>query len=210
MISVVRRKHTITISSQRKLQESTGSARIVVMSTSTLPRQVNTGGVLATDGRKQSPVQHDVCITGTLRIDGRIVTSARAVELLHLMSHEGPVLPKKVVEARLYGGYCSRSSLWYPLKICQRVGIAIFYDTSRRSVVLEDDIRFDVDIALDYLAADDARSALWMLGSWPARVGGGSYSATLKKQLGEALMASLAGLCWAEIDDVFQSLDHGR
>lgn len=190
--------------------EAVTGGTIGVMSTQTLPGRSTAGDGHATGDRERPNPRHRVCATGRLRIDGQVVTSARAVELLHLLQHEGPVLPKKVVESRLYGGYCSRSSLWYPLKTCREAGIAVYYDTSRRSVVLEDPLLFDLDIALDHLAAGDLRSALWILGGWPGRTGGGSYSTELKKQLADAVIDSPAGLCWAEIDDVFRTLDQGR
>lgn len=151
--------------------------------------------------------RHSVCVTGALRIDGRPLTSTRAVELLHLLAHEGPVLPKAVVEDRLYGGYCSRSSLWYPLKVCQEAGVDISYDKSRRAVVLGDNLVFDIDIALSYLAAGNARAALWVLGGWPVSKGAGPYTDLLTARLREAVSSSSLELCRGDVEDTFALLD---
>lgn len=153
--------------------------------------------------------RHRVCLTGALRIDGRQLSSTRAVELLHLLAHEGPVLPKAVVEDRLYGGYCSRSSLWYPLKVCREAGIDISYDKVRRAVVLSDTLVFDYDIALGYLAVGDARAAMWVLGGWPVSKGAGPYTDGLTARLRKALTDSPLGLCRGDLEDAFDRLGEG-
>lgn len=176
------------------------------MSSSTLSRVPGSAG---RDGASSDdlPDRHHIRLTGDLGIDGRPESSTRAVELLHLLAHEGPVLPKPVVEDRLYGGYCSRSSLWYPLKVCQEAGIDIRYDRARRAVVLSDDLVFDLDLALAYLDAGDVRAALWVLGGWPESRGAGPYTDELTAQLRDALEASSLGLCRSDLEDAYRWLD---
>ncbi|HIW91274.1 MAG TPA: hypothetical protein H9870_06400 [Candidatus Corynebacterium avicola] len=151
-----------------------------------------------------------VCITGTLRIGGHPITSARAVELLYLLVHEGPVLPKILVEDALYGGYCSRSSLWYPLKVCQDAGVDISYDRSRKAVVLKDDLEFDIDFAFDYLAEGNLEAALWMLGGWPGGKGSGSYTEQLTDRLRAAIADTPYGSSRSVLEDAYGMLDERR
>lgn len=151
--------------------------------------------------------KHRVSITGPLRIDGQLQSSARAVELLHLMTHEGPVLHRREVEKALYGGYCSRSSLWYPLKVCRDAGVSLRYESESQTVVLDDDILFDVDVALGYLDRGDLRAALWVLGGWPSSKGAGVYSERLAAQLRDAIATAPGGFCRSEVEDAYESLD---
>ncbi|MGN0097476.1 MAG: hypothetical protein ACI38U_15610 [Corynebacterium sp.] len=154
--------------------------------------------------------KHRVSITGPLRIDGRAQSSARAVELLHLMAHEGPSLRKREVEEALYGGYCSRSSLWYPLKVCQDAGVDIRYDSEQHSVVLVDEVLFDTDVALGYLEQGDLSAALWMLDGWPNGKGAGAYSEKIAEELRRAIASTPGGLTCSELEDAYDCLDMQR
>lgn len=150
---------------------------------------------------------HRVSITGTPCIDGRTQSSVRAVELLHLLVNRGPVVSRGDAEEQLYGGYCSRSALWYPMRVCQEAGIAVKYDPAGRSVVLRDEVVFDIDIALRHLAAGDVTAALWMLSGWPPGSANGSYSARLRERLHSAILTSPAHLTRGDIDDALTYLD---
>jgi hypothetical protein len=123
---------------------------------------------------------HRVCLTGRLTLDGRELTSPRAFELLYLLAHEGPEVPKAVIEQRLYGGFCSRSAVWNIMKNCRDMGVSLDYDRVRRLVRLRDAVVFDVDIAMHYFSAGDFRTALWVVEGWPLLRATGSY--------GEAIM----------------------
>lgn len=125
---------------------------------------------------------HRVCLTGRLSLDGREVTSARAVELLYLLAHEGPEVSKAVIEQRLYGGFCSRSAVWNIMKKCRDLGISLEYDRARRLVRLRDTVVFDVDIAMHYFSAGDFRTALWVVEGWPLLGAPGSYGEAIMKK----------------------------
>lgn len=81
------------------------------------------------------------------------------------------------------------------------------YDRANGTVVLEDELTFDLDIALDYLASGDLGAALWVLGGWPDGKGAGEYSERLGEQLKAAIASSPAGLCHGEVAEAFRMLD---
>ncbi len=151
--------------------------------------------------------QHFVQITGTLRINGEQISSIRSAELLHMVANEGGNIPRSVLEKALYGGFCSRSSLWYPLKVCQDSGINIYYDKENRSVVLQDTVLFDYDIAINYLRQGKFRAALWVLNGWPFSSSTDPYAELLKEQLQREFLAACPTIYRSEIEDAFDILD---
>ncbi|MCQ9344097.1 hypothetical protein [Corynebacterium kozikiae] len=154
------------------------------------------------------PYTHYVQITGEFRINGKKLASIRAAELLHLVSNNGKRVSRYVIENKLYGGYCSRSSIWYPLKICQKAGIDIHYNRQAKTVVLTDDIQFDYDLAMDFLANEDLRSAIWVLNGWPLANQSNSYSDLLLEQLKIQLESHTSDHYWSEVEEIFEALDH--
>lgn len=154
-----------------------------------------------------TPRTHFVQITGDLRINGRKISSARSVELLHIVANNGYRVLRSTIENDLWGGFCSRSSLWYPLKICQRADINITYDKPTRSVVLHEQVYFDYDIALNYLREGNLRAAVWILNGWPLPNHTDPYAEDLDLKLREKLASTGSDLYRSEIEEVFDILN---
>lgn len=151
---------------------------------------------------------HYVQMTGDLRIDGKKVPSIRAAELLHLVAHNGNQMSRTEIEEKLYGGYCARSSLWYPLKVCQKSGIDIRYNRETKTVVLYDEIQFDYDSAMHFLSKGDLDAALWVLNGWPITNQTESYSDQLSDKFKQKLESLRSNYYWSEIEELFESLEY--
>lgn len=151
--------------------------------------------------------RHFVQITGTLRINGKEASSTRAAQLLHMVASGGGRLARSTIEKVLYGGFCSRSSLWYPLKVCQESGVDIHYDKVTRSVVLHDAVLFDYDVAVNYLRQGKPQAALWVLNGWPFASSTDPYAESLTTRLRDEFLAAQPNMYRSEIEDAFEVLD---
>lgn len=150
---------------------------------------------------------HYVQITGKLRINGRPVSSVRAVELLHLVASNDNQMSRNEIELHLYRGYCARSSLWYPLKVCQKSGVDIRYSKKERTVFLYSPIKFDYDLAMHFLEQRDLNAALWILNGWPVTNQAESYFEYLLEKLRNELKSASSHYYWSEIEEIFESID---
>lgn len=155
----------------------------------------------------QDRKSHFIQITGELRINGNKISSIRAVELLHLVVNAGYRMSRQELEKYLYGGFCARSSLWYPLKVCQKAGINISYEKETRSVVLHDKVHFDYDVGMSFLKQKDLKSAVWILNGWPLATQTNSYSDLLLAELKKEIENIGSTAYWSEIEEAYESLD---
>lgn len=151
--------------------------------------------------------KHYVQMTGSLRINGHPVSSIRSIELLHLVSSMGGTISRSDAEKTLYGGFCARSSLWYPLKVCQQANINIYYDKKTKSIVLDDLVYFDYAMALDYLEHGEYKAAVWVLHGWPVASTTNSYMKSLKDNLKDQILLSLASSFRSEIEDALDTIE---
>ena len=78
-----------------------------------------------------------VTLTGRPRINGKVATNSKAVELAYLLSISQEPQPysirKSTLLHELYGSHCSRNAAWYPIDGCRTHGMEISYDRASSS-----------------------------------------------------------------------------